>query len=81
MSAATSLYATGQQLSGTIGITLAALALDASMALTGHHPARPADFSAAFLVVALATLLAAPIALFMPRDAGDEMAGRAPTAD
>jgi EmrB/QacA subfamily drug resistance transporter len=81
MSAATSLYATGQQLAGTIGITVAALALDASMAVTGHQPARPADFSAAFLVVALATLLASPIALFMARDAGDEMAGRAPTAD
>jgi hypothetical protein len=34
------------------------------------------DFSHAFLVVAMFTLIAAPIALLMPRNAGDELTGR-----
>ena len=36
----------------------------------------PIDFSHAFLVVAMFTLLAAPIALWMPRNAGDDLTGR-----
>jgi len=44
--------------------------------LAGHATPEPIDFSYAFLVVALCTLVAAPIALFMPRDAGDELTGR-----
>ena len=36
----------------------------------------PIDFSHAFLVVALFTLSAAPIALWMPRNAGDDLTGR-----
>ena len=46
------------------------------MALSGRHVAEPVDFSHAFLVVALFTLVAAPIALLMPRNAGDELTGR-----
>ena len=38
--------------------------------------AMPMDFSHAFLVVAMFTLVAAPIALLMPRNAGDELTGR-----
>ena len=76
MSAATSLYVTAQQLAATIGISAGAVALEISMTLTGDRPAQPLDFSFAFLVVALFTLLAAPIALFMPRNAGDELTGR-----
>jgi hypothetical protein len=37
---------------------------------------QPIDFSHAFLVVAMFTLVAAPIALWMPRNAGDELTGR-----
>jgi hypothetical protein len=80
MSAATSLYTCGQQLAATIGISAGAMALEASTALTGHHPARPWDFSVAFLAVSLFTLAAAPIALLMPRDAGDELTGRSAVA-
>ena len=76
MSSATSLYITCQQLAATIGISAGAVSLEISMALTGHHPAQPIDFSHAFLVVAMFTLVAAPIALLMPRNAGDELTGR-----
>ena len=40
---------------------------------------QPIDFSHAFLVVAMFTLVAAPIALWMPRNAGDELTGRRST--
>ena len=48
--------------------------------LDGDCPATrrrmPIDFSHAFLVVAMFTLVAAPIALWMPRNAGDDLTGR-----
>jgi hypothetical protein len=44
--------------------------------LSGHAVPQPIDFSHAFLVVAMFTLVAAPIALLMPRNAGDELTGR-----
>ena len=44
--------------------------------MSGHATAQPIDFSHAFLVVAMFTLLAAPIALLMPRNAGDDLTGR-----
>jgi EmrB/QacA subfamily drug resistance transporter len=76
MSSATSLYVTCQQLAATIGISAGAVSLEISMALSGHTTPQPADFSHAFLVVAMFTLVAAPIALLMRRDAGDELTGR-----
>jgi hypothetical protein len=76
MSSATSLYITCQQLAATIGISAGAVSLELSMVATGHAVPQPADFSAAFLVVATFTLVAAPIALLMPRNAGDELTGR-----
>jgi EmrB/QacA subfamily drug resistance transporter len=76
MSAATSLYTTGQQLAATIGVSAGAASLEIAMMLSGNHPAAPVDFSVAFLVVACLPLAAAPVALFMPRDAGDDLTGR-----
>jgi hypothetical protein len=76
MSSATSLYVTCQQLAATIGISAGAMSLEFSMALSGRQTPLPADFSHAFLVVAMFTLVAAPIALLMPRNAGDELTGR-----
>jgi EmrB/QacA subfamily drug resistance transporter len=75
MSAATSLYSLLQQLTLTLGITIGASALQASVALMHHPTARPVDFSVAFIVVAVASLGASPLALFMARDAGAEMSG------
>ena len=76
MSSATSLYITGQQLGrdhrhfGRRGV---AGGFDG--AVRPRAP-QPSDFSAAFLVVAMFTLVAAPIALLMPRNAGDDLTGR-----
>jgi hypothetical protein len=75
MSAATSLYSLLQQLTLTLGITIGAAVLEASVAFHGHASARPKDFSAAFIVVALVSLLAAPVSLLMSRDTGAEMSG------
>jgi Na+/melibiose symporter-like transporter len=78
MSAATSLYITGQQLAATIGVSVGAVALELAMRLSGDQPAAPHDFTVAFVVVACLPLIAAPIALLMPRDAGDDLTGRRP---
>jgi EmrB/QacA subfamily drug resistance transporter len=78
MSSATSLYVTCQQLAATIGISAGAVSLEISRAMSGHPLPQPIDFGHAFLVVAMFTLIAAPIALLMPRDAGDELTGRRP---
>ena len=75
MSAATSLYATLQQLSLTLGITVGAAALQVSTWWSGREAPGVADFSAGFLVVAGVALLAAPMALRLPRDAGAELSG------
>lgn len=76
MSAATSLYATGQQLAATIGVSAGALSLEVARAVSHHALPQVGDFSVAFLVVASLTAIAAPIALLMPRDAGDDLTGR-----
>ena len=75
MSAATSLYATLQQLSLTLGITVGAAALEASTLWSGRTEPGLPDFSTGFLVVAVLAMLAAPLALTLPRDAGEEMSG------
>ncbi|MBN8873318.1 MAG: DHA2 family efflux MFS transporter permease subunit [Rhodospirillales bacterium] len=76
MSAATSLYTTGQQLAATMGVSAGALALEVARAVSHHPEPTNADFSAAFVVVACLTAIAAPIALLMPRNAGDDLTGR-----
>lgn len=76
MSAATSLYTAGQQLAATVGVSFGALALEVARMLSHHVAAEPMDFSIAFLAIALLAGAAAPIALLMPRNAGDELAGR-----
>ncbi len=73
LSAATSLYATLQQVSLTLGITIGAATLAASAALRGNVDPTTSDFSAAFLVVAAVAALAAPTALRLRRDAGSEL--------
>jgi MFS family permease len=77
MSAATSLYATIQQLSLTLGITAGASGLRLSMALLGHAHATNADFSTAFALVGAISLLAAPCSLLMRRSAGSDVSGHA----
>ena len=76
MSAATSLYTAGQQLAATVGVTVGALALEVARLSAGHEAPTIGDFSAAFVVVGLMTLAAAPIAVLMPVTAGDDLTGR-----
>jgi EmrB/QacA subfamily drug resistance transporter len=73
MSAATSLYSTIQQLSLTLGITVGAAALE--LATASHGGPTVGAFSVAFLVVAVFSLLACPLALRLRPDAGAEMSG------
>jgi len=73
---ANSFYTTFQQLMLSFGICTGALALTVSKTLTGHVQPSAGDFSAAFLVVTAISLLAAPVCLGYPRDAGAEMSGR-----
>ena len=76
MSSATSLYTAGQQLAATIGVSAGAMSLAVAGSFSGHETPTPMDFSIAFLVVGLLTTLAAPVALAMPKSAGDELTGR-----
>lgn len=71
LSAATSLYSTAQQLPLALGVALASAVLQASVALSGRSAVAMPDFTAGFLVGALLTLLAAPLAAGLPRDAGE----------
>jgi MFS family permease len=75
MSAATSFYTTFQQMSLTLGIAVSAAALAASMAIA--HRAAPTlpDFSAAFLFVAVVSLMAPLLATQLDRNAGAELSG------
>ncbi|MFC7610048.1 MFS transporter [Teichococcus aestuarii] len=70
LSAATSLYSTAQQLPLALGVVVASASLQVSMAFAGRDAAAMPDFTAAFLVGALLTLLAAPLSVSLPRDAG-----------
>ena len=76
MSSATSLYTAGQQLAATIGVSAGAMSLAVAGSFSGHAVPTPMDFSIAFLVVGLLTTAASPVALLMPRSAGDDLTGR-----
>ncbi len=80
MSAATSFYATFQQLMLSLGIAISAAVLSASRQLTGHAVPGLVDFSAAFLSVALISFLSSPVCAKLPRDAGEQMSGHRTTA-
>jgi EmrB/QacA subfamily drug resistance transporter len=75
MSQATSFYATFQQLMLSLGICFAAGALHLSVAWSGHDKAGLGDFSVAFLLVTTISLLASPVCLLFPRNAGHQMRG------
>ncbi len=72
---ANSFYTTFQQLMLSFGICTGALALTVAKSFSGHLHPGVGDFSAAFLVVTAISLLAAPVCLGYPRDAGAEMSG------
>lgn len=73
---ANGIYTVMQQLSLTLGVTTAAMALDLSQFWRGHaSDLVPADFSFAFFFVAAAGLLAIPQFYRLPLNAGESMSG------
>ena len=78
MSAATSFYATFQQLNLTVGVCVAGWALTASMALFGRAEAVVADYGIALMSVAALSALAAPVCAQLAADAGRQLSGHDP---
>jgi EmrB/QacA subfamily drug resistance transporter len=78
MSAATSFYATFQQLMLSLGICVGALALHLGLLGTGRTTPRLHDFTFAFLVVTAVSTAATVWNLQFTATAGDELSGRAP---
>jgi hypothetical protein len=75
MGFATGFYATVQQVSATLGVTVGAASLTVTMALSGMHEPQLQDFATAFLVVAAFSLCSLPLSLLLPRDAAQDMSG------
>jgi MFS family permease len=78
MSKATSFTSVAQQLSITAGIAIGALTLEAARYLRGDIILTPADFSWAFVVVALAPLISIFLLLPLPIDAGASLTAAPP---
>lgn len=76
ISPATSLFATIQQLSFGVGITLGAFALQTASFLQRHKAVVAEDFWPAFLVVGLVAMFSAYSAVGLPSSAGADLAGR-----
>jgi EmrB/QacA subfamily drug resistance transporter len=75
MSAATSFYATFQQLTLSLGICVASAVLALSIHLYGHHGPQLPDFTVAFLVVTGISFLSSPMCARLPAEAGAAMSG------
>ena len=75
MGLATGLYATVQQVSSTLGVTIGAASLTITMALANTHTPQLTDFATAFLVVACFALASLPVSLVLPRNAAQDVSG------
>jgi EmrB/QacA subfamily drug resistance transporter len=75
MSAATSLYATIQQLTLTLGIVIGAAVLEVSAALHHRVAAVKDDYALAFLIVGLIAAAAVPICARLTPQAGEALSG------
>ena len=76
VSQATSVFATVQQLSLGMGVTVGAFAVQASSFFQGHATIVAGDFWPAFLVLGLIAASSAYSMFSLPPDAGADMAGR-----
>ena len=74
---ATGMASVGQQVSVSFGVAVGAMVVELSEGLRGHTAPETADFSAAFVVVGLMSMISALLMLRLPADAGDEISGRA----
>jgi hypothetical protein len=77
MSRASTLASMAQQLVQSIGIGLAATLLHVSMQAHGEKTLTVGVISPVFLVIGAVTFIGLAFYLRLPRDAGDEMNGRA----
>lgn len=75
MSAATSFYATFQQITITLGISIAAGSLELSTAISGHVEPTIADYSWAFIIISLIGLVSVPVCARLAAEAGDDVSG------
>jgi EmrB/QacA subfamily drug resistance transporter len=66
----TSFTSVVQQVSASLGVTIAALSIEGARTFSGAGPLSTGDFSFAFLVAGAAALLAAPVFMSLPKDAG-----------
>ncbi len=78
MSRASTMSSMAQQLTQSIGIGLAAMLLHFFMVMQGQHHMTPATISPAFMVIGAITFISLAFYVRLPKDAGDEMNGRAP---
>lgn len=76
MSAATSLASVAQQLSLSLGVSIGALALEASAAAQGRHEIEAGDFGPAFFTVAAISLASFLAFRRLRPDAGAEVSGQ-----
>jgi len=79
MSRATSLAAVGQQVSLSTGVAIGALTVELMARSNGGGAIGAMDFPAAFMTVGLIAGAAALVFWRLPKDAGADMADRAPT--
>lgn len=75
MSAATSIASVVQPVAMSIGVSVAAMALEASVSLRGGSELVAADFPPAFLLIAGLAAVSALWFRSLPRDAGSELSG------
>ncbi|ABQ29811.1 MULTISPECIES: MFS transporter [Acidiphilium] len=75
MSAATSFYATFQQITLTLGISVAAGALEFTTIFAGHAEPSIADYGWAFLIVSAIGGLSVPVCARLSPAAGDDVSG------
>jgi EmrB/QacA subfamily drug resistance transporter len=73
---ATGMASVGQQVSVSLGVAVGAMAVEVSEWARGHAVPETSDFSAAFVVVGLMSMVSALLMLRLPAGAGDEMSGR-----
>ncbi len=82
MSAATSLASVAQQLSLSVGVSIAALGLESILAARGGTTLQAADFPVAFLAIGLISASSVLVFLRLAPDAGEQVSGHvAPRPD
>jgi len=75
MSAATTLYATLQQITLTLGIVIGAATLEISARMHGHATAMKSDYALAFIIIGVIGAMAVPFCATLRSDAGEALSG------